>query len=209
LIADLAFADWNYVKVNRLAQPIINDLRDRVEATVFLGVRIRARAMITATAESMESLKITSPVGTTIPLLAGAAGKVFLCSESAELIRKLIGDRGLPRYTPNSITNMDDFLAELDRVRSMGYALDNEEYLSGIRAVAVALENRRGLPMAIWVVGIASNMELARLKHVADLTIAAAKELRSQLEGSKDIDSQSGAVAGNPGKSERKSNLLH
>ena len=209
LIADLAFADWNYVKVNRMAQPIINDIRDRVEATVFLGVRIRARAMITATAESMESLKITAPVGTTIPLFAGAAGKVFLCHESAERIRELIGERGLPRYTPNSITNIDDYLAELDQVRSLGYAVDDEEYLSGIRAVAVALQNRCGLPMAIWVVGIASNMELTRLKHVADITTVAAKKLRSQLEECEDRGFQSDAAVANPSKSERQTSLLH
>jgi hypothetical protein len=78
---------------------------------------------------------------------------------------------------------MEDYLAELHRVRSRGYAIDDEEYLSGIRAVAAALHNRRGLPMAIWVVGIASNMEQTRLMQVADITVAAAKTLRSQLEG--------------------------
>ena len=52
LIADLAFTDWNYAKVSRLAQPIIDGVRDHVQATVFLGVRIRTRVMITATAEA-------------------------------------------------------------------------------------------------------------------------------------------------------------
>jgi len=183
LIADLAFTDWNYVKISRLAQPIIDGVRDHVDATVFLGVRIRKRVMITATAEARESFRISAPAGTTIPLFAGAAGKVFLSQESAERIGELIGERGLPQYTPHSIVDMEDYLAELHRVRSRGYAIDDEEYLSGIRAVAAALHNRRGLPMAIWVVGIASNMEQTRLMQVADITVAAAKTLRSQLEG--------------------------
>ncbi len=182
LIADLAFTDWNYVKVSRLAQPIIDGVRDRVEATVFLGVRIRKRVMITATAEATESFRISAPAGTTIPLFAGAAGKVFLSQENAERIVELAGERGLPKYTPHSIVNMEDYLAELQRVRSRGYAIDDEEYLSGIRAVAAALHNRRGLPMAIWVVGIAGNMGLTRLRQVADITVAAATNLRSQLE---------------------------
>lgn len=207
LIADLAFTDWNYLKVNQLAQPVINDLRDRVNATVFLGVRIRTRVMITATAEAMESFKISAPVGTTLPLLAGAVGKAFLAQASDEQVRELAGEKGLRSFTPNSILNIEDYLAELDRVRSLGYAIDDEEYLSGIRAVAVALQNRRGLPMAIWVVGIASNMSMTRLKDVADLTLAAAKKLRSQLDGISDGDfgltAPSGKGAG------RNQNLRH
>ncbi len=183
LIADLAFTDWNYAKVSRLAQPIIDGVRDHVQATVFLGVRIRTRVMITATAEATESFRISAPAGTTISLFAGAAGKVFLAQESAERIVELAGERGLPQYTAHSIVDMEDYLAELHRVRSRGYAIDYEEYLSGIRAVAAALHNRRGLPMAIWVVGIAKDMRPTRLRQVADITVAAAKDLRSRLEG--------------------------
>jgi DNA-binding IclR family transcriptional regulator len=184
LIADLAFTDWNYIKVNRLGQPVINSLRDRVEATVFLGVRVRGRVMITATAEARESFKISAPVGTTMPLCAGAVGKVFLALEKTpEQLRPLLEEKGLPQFTPNSITNVEQYLAELDRVRSQGFAIDDEEYLPGIRAVAVALNNRRGLPMAVWVVGIANSMGLARLQQVAEMTVQAAKELRSRIEG--------------------------
>lgn len=182
LMAELALTDWNYLKVNELAQPFLNKVRDRAEATVFLGVRIHTRVMITATAEAMESFKISAPLGTTIPLFAGAVGKVFLAMETAERIGRLAAGRGLPRYTPNSITNLEEYLAELDVVRSRGYAVDDEEYLSGVRAVAVALNNRRGLPMAIWVVGFTVNMGLEKLQQVADLAAESAKKLRFDLE---------------------------
>ena len=184
LIADLAFTDWNYIKVNRLGQPVINALRDRVEATVFLGVRVRGRVMITATAEARESFKISAPVGTTMPLCAGAVGKVFLArEETPEQLDRTLGEKGLIKFTPNSITNVAQYLDDLDRVRAQGFAIDDEEYLSGIRAVAVALKNLRGLPMAVWVVGIASSMGLARLQQVAEMTVQAAEQLRSLFDG--------------------------
>ncbi len=188
LVAELAFTDWNYLKVNELAQPILNEIRDRAEATVFLGVRIRTRVVITATAEAMESLKISAPVGTTIPLLAGAVGKVFLARETVERIGQLVAERGLPRYTPNSVTNLDEYVAELIRVRSRGYAVDDQEYLSGVRAVAVALNNRQGLPIAIWVVGFAVNMGLEKMQQVADIAADSAKKLRFELEETGEAD---------------------
>ena len=194
LITELAFTDWNYLKVNELAQPILNEVRDRAEATVFLGVRMRTRVMITATAEAMASFKISAPVGTTIPLFAGAVGKVFLAQETTERIGQLVAERGLPRYTPNSMTNLEEYLAELNRVRFRGYAFDDEEYLAGVRAVAVALNNRQGLPTAIWVVGFAANMELKKLQQVANITVDSAKKLRSQLEKAGDAGVES-AVA--------------
>ncbi len=101
LIADLAFTDWNYIKVNRLGQPFINTLRDRAEATVFLGVRVRGRIMITATAEARESFKISAPVGTTMPLCAGAVGKVFLAMEKTpEQLAVSLGEKGLHKIYP-------------------------------------------------------------------------------------------------------------
>jgi DNA-binding IclR family transcriptional regulator len=182
LIADLAFTDWNYVKVNKIAQPTLNEVRDAAEATVFLGVRIRNRVLITATAEAVQALKISAPVGTAIPILAGAVGKVFLAREPEEDVRGLISELGLPQYTQKSIVKLDDYLAELGRVGSQGYAIDDEEYLSGIRAIAVALHNLRGLPMAIWVVGIAGSLMPSRLRQVAEMTVLSARKLRSLLE---------------------------
>lgn len=205
LAADLAFTDWNYIKVNRLGQPIIESLRDGVEATVFLGVRIRGRIMITAAAEARESFKISAPVGTTMPLFAGAVGKVFLAQEEfPEGVCRILAQRGLPRFTPNSITEAERYLAELERVRLQGYAIDDEEYLSGIRAVAVALKNRRGLPMAVWVVGIAGNMGRERLERIAEMTVGAARELYTRLEGSgSSHPGQSSGVRADPVLQER------
>jgi len=180
LIGDLAFADWN--NMNRLAQAVIDEIRDRVHATVIMGVRIRNHVMITAAAEARESFRIAVHVGTNLPLFAGAAGKVLLAQETNESVLQLIARKGLPHYTPNSILNAEQYIEELDRVRSQGYAVDDEEYLAGIRAVAVALENQWGFPAAIWVVGIATNMGLERLEEVAEITAVSAKRLRSQLE---------------------------
>lgn len=182
LIADLTFTDWNYVTASKLAQPVIDEIRDFARATVFLGVRIRSRILITAKAEAHESLKISAPIGTTIPIFAGAAGKVLLAQEPLERIVQMIGEKGLPKYTEKTMVNPRDYLSELQRVRSRGYAIDDEEYLSGIRAAAVPLNNRKGLPMAIWVVAIANTVDAQRLEKVAEIAVLSVNKLRSHLE---------------------------
>ncbi|NNF99953.1 MAG: IclR family transcriptional regulator [Desulfobacteraceae bacterium] len=184
-IAELMFSNWHQERVNKLARPILNDIRDTINETVILGVRIRHRVLIISTAETQDSLKISVPIGSTIPLFAGAVGKVFLSAENNELAADLIKERGLPQYTPRSITDEKEYLLELDRVGSQGYAVDVEEYLPGIRAVAVAVNNRRGLPAAIWVVGMSATMEMDKIRRIADLTMEKADIFRRALDEDK------------------------
>ncbi len=181
-IAELLFSDWHQEKVNDLAQPILSEIRDAINETVILGVRIRHRVLIIATAEARNSLKISVPVGSTIPLFAGAVGKVFLSCENREQAAIQIKKQGLPRYTPRSITDEGEYLMELDRVSARGYAVDIEEYLPGIRAVAVAVHNRRGLPTAVWIVGMSANMDMPKIHEIADVTMKKAALFRSALD---------------------------
>ena len=72
-------------------------------------------------------------------------GKVFLARQRDDQALKIIREHGLPQFTQRSIVNTEDYLAELDQVRRQGYAVDEEEYLPGVKAVAVAVGNQRGL----------------------------------------------------------------
>jgi DNA-binding IclR family transcriptional regulator len=187
-IAELLFSNWHQEKVNELAQPVLNEIRDSINETVILGVRIRNRVLIVTTAEASESLKISVLVGSTIPLLGGAVGKVFLTDKDPEFVVHLINKYGLRHYTPQSITEARQYLMELEQVHAQGYAFDIEEYLQGIRAVAVALNNRRGLPAALWVVGMTANMDMEKMIKIADILKEKAEKLRCELdEGNKSV----------------------
>jgi DNA-binding IclR family transcriptional regulator len=59
----------------------------------------------------------------------------------------------------------------------MGYALDNEEYLSGIKGIAVNLGNCRGLPLIIWVVGFAATITDDKIPGMVAKILAAAREI--------------------------------
>jgi DNA-binding IclR family transcriptional regulator len=192
-IAELLFSNWHQEKVVELAQPQLNAVRDAINETVILGARIRNRVLIMATAEASDSLKISVPRGSTIPLFAGAVGKVFLAADNPDSAAAQINAQGLPRYTPYSITDPEAYGKELDRVRAAGHAVDIEEYLPGIRAVAVALHNRRGLPTALWVVGISANMTAAKIEKIAVIAMEAAESLRGLLD--EDVSSVPGLAA--------------
>jgi DNA-binding IclR family transcriptional regulator len=182
-VIDLAFSDWNYLKTAEICQPYINEIRGEVGETVFLGGLIRKRVLIMASAEAEEPLKISAPAGTTIPLFAGAVGKALLAGMSYDQAKQLIKEREPIRYTPRTISDEKEYLAELDRVRIQGYATDDEEYIPGIKAVAVALGNRKGPPLAVWVVGLSNTMRPEKIQAITEATLNAARKLRRALEG--------------------------
>ena len=75
--------------------------------------------------------------GSRVPMHCSASGKLFLAFMPNAQRARLLDHLQYQRYTPNTITNRSRFDAELARVRSQGYALDNEEYLAGLVCVAV------------------------------------------------------------------------
>jgi DNA-binding IclR family transcriptional regulator len=181
-LVELSLSAWNYLKLKETAQPVLEELRDLTGETVFLGACGLDRTFIIATAEAAKPIKITSPAGTTIPLLAGATGKAFLSLMTDEHCIDLIKRHGLPQFTPQSITSEERYMAELRHVRERGYALDNEEYMPGVSAIAVSLGNLRGLPLAVWVVGFANTIGKNQIHRLARQVKQLAEKLKASLD---------------------------
>lgn len=63
------------------------------------------------------------------------------------LIRNIVDRHGLPAATENTITDVDELVAEVDTIRSQGYSIEDEERVTGVKSVAVPVaddENKAG-----------------------------------------------------------------
>ena len=95
---------------------------------------------------------------------------------------------GLIRYTPKSITDAKRFIKELEQVKKKGYAIDNEEYLLGVRAIASPIQIPSLPPAAIWVVGFTSSLNDQKMERVVveiRKTIQEISDSLSPIVGSK------------------------
>lgn len=77
--------------------------------------------------------------GSRVPMHCSASGKLFLAHMAPVQRNRLLAHLQYHGYTPNTITSRIGLEAELARVRAQGYALDNEEFLTGLVCVAVAV----------------------------------------------------------------------
>lgn len=173
---------YSQIDLRSLARPILEELMEKTQASVFLGVLNSENVTILDIVESRHDLKITSPIGTKMPILAGATGKVFMAWLAEDKAMKIILSKGLVKYTHNSIINPGQYFQEIHRVRHKGYAVDDEEYILGVRAVAAPIREDRHLLSAIWVVGFKASLDDDKMKTVIEETKAAAEAISRRIQ---------------------------
>ncbi|WP_160135716.1 IclR family transcriptional regulator [Halococcus salsus] len=74
------------------------------------------------------------------PLHTLAAGKAILAHYPESRVREILEEKGMHRKTTNTITDIEVFLNDLERVRERGYAVNDNENVDGIRAIAVSAQ---------------------------------------------------------------------
>jgi DNA-binding IclR family transcriptional regulator len=89
-------------------------------------------------------------------------------------------------FTPRSIVDPDAYLEEVARARRRGYAVENEEYLVGVRAVSAPVLGRDGAAIGtLSVVGVGAHMA-GRTRELARAVSAAAAETSRRLGDASD-----------------------
>jgi IclR family KDG regulon transcriptional repressor len=181
-LLELAHMVYAGIDLKDIARPVLEDLMRSTRQTVFLGIRSGDRVSIIDIVESAQDLKITAHIGARLPLLAGATGKVLMASLAEDEAAQLIRTVGLRKNTGNSITDPDRYLEEIEKVRIAGYALDDEEYLQGVRAVAAPIPVPARQMWAIWVVGFSQSLTAERMTSIAIATKEAAEAISRRFE---------------------------
>ena len=133
----------------------LRGLVDALGETANLAMLDGDQVAYVAQVPGRHAMRMFTEVGRRVQPHCTAVGKALLADDDDDDVRLLLARTGLPRHTPHTLTEADDFLAELDRVRERGYALDEGEQEVGVRCVAVALPTRSsaGLRVALSVSG--------------------------------------------------------
>lgn len=95
-----------------------------------------------------KTLMALQRIGNVAPMHCTGVGKLMLLDYSPQKIDQMIALKGLPKFTPQTITTPDALLSELARIRQRGYALDSEECEIGARCVAAPIRDYTGVIVA-------------------------------------------------------------
>jgi DNA-binding IclR family transcriptional regulator len=139
--------------VATLAKPVMDELAAELGETVQMARLDGVENVYVAISEAPRPMRLASSVGMRLHAHGTGIGKALLSQLDPAEARRRLAAVELPRFTDNTLTDVDELMATLDRVRAQGYALDDEEYLPGCRCVAVPLliGGPAGVPLAMSV----------------------------------------------------------
>lgn len=92
--------------------------------------------------------RLHSAEGTQLEGYCSALGKVLLSDLTPDQLDAYIADGNFISLTPATIVNPDQFRDEIELVRVRRWACDDEEFLPGLRCIAVPLTNPTGKVIA-------------------------------------------------------------
>jgi len=171
--------------LRRLALPAMQRLAARTGETVFLGQVESDGVRIVDLVEEPNgrtALRLSARRGAHLHLLAGATGRVVLADWPLSRREEYLRRRPLPRFTKNSITDRDIYLAAVEETARTGIGVDREEYLTGVSAVAAPIHGPAGELLAlIWIVGFSVTFTDATLELAGEVLRAETRAISRAL----------------------------
>jgi DNA-binding IclR family transcriptional regulator len=98
-----------------------------------------------------------------VPLHCTASGKLFLAHLQADARDTLLAELPTPKMTSNTLVSARALRAELTQIAERGYAIDREEFIPGLIALAVPVRETAGAAAGPVRAAIAVHAPSARL----------------------------------------------
>lgn len=143
--------------VGRAAVPFMKQLLSRTRETVHLNVIDDKQRLCIETLESAQALKASMPIGSRSPLHAGASSKCLLAFSPPEFVESFLAKEPLPKITENTITDRERLRAELELIRSQGYAASLAETIPGLGSLSAPVLNHRRVLLAAVSLAVPEN----------------------------------------------------
>jgi DNA-binding IclR family transcriptional regulator len=136
------------------ALPIMRRIRDAVNETISLSVRVGDHRVHLYQLESLHPIRRTTEIGERSPLYAGASNRLLLAAMSDAEIVDYIARTPLVAFTPNTITTAARLWKEIRAVRKSGFAESNGERYVGGEAIAAPVRDASGAVIAALYVSV-------------------------------------------------------
>jgi IclR family acetate operon transcriptional repressor len=164
-------------------EPMVR-LRDTVNETIHLSVPDALQCVVVVDrVDCGQAVRTFINIGDTSPLHSTATGRAILAHLPRADVEEFI-DRGLERFNDSTPTDSAGLRAELDRVRADGYSVNLNQYRPDVCAVAAAILDADGTPLAAVAVSMpASRYEPDRLPEWGRLVADTATEIAARRLG--------------------------
>jgi DNA-binding IclR family transcriptional regulator len=162
------------MELYRVAKPEVESLADETGESVILATEQNGYCIHLDRANGDEAVNpvfINTHTGLRETMHNSALGKAILAHLPPEHVETILDKQGLPRTSPQTITDRETLLDQLETIRERGYSVDNEERIEGLRAIAAPIMTDDTVVGSICVCGPTRRLSDERFEEELSDTI--------------------------------------
>lgn len=146
--------------LSKTFEPVLRALAEKYMVTAHISTFIGKDLVILNKISAGPFVYMSSRVGGTLSPYATAMGKCILAYSSPEFVEEYISKENFMKLTQATISGPEELYSELDKVRQVGYAVDDGENHAGLYCIARPILDKCYKPIAaISVSGSRDAME--------------------------------------------------
>jgi IclR family acetate operon transcriptional repressor len=177
----MRLVDTSTRRLATLAHPYMSDVVAALGESVNLAVLDGEEIVYVAQVQPSQNLmRMFTEVGRRAKPHSTAVGKAILATMPDAEVRELLKRTGMARRTEHTLTTPKQLLADLERVRQCGYALDDGEQELGVRCLALIVPGA-ARPMAVSVSGPLTRMSDDVIDRAVVILSQAAVKIGAEL----------------------------
>ncbi|MCL1913031.1 MAG: IclR family transcriptional regulator [Eubacteriaceae bacterium] len=170
---------WNE---KRIAYPYMQEIVEKTGETVHMAILSDGEVLYIEKLESSRSIQIVTASGVKLPAYCTGLGKALMSNLPTEDIKRICQATGFVQHTENTIMSCEALMAELAVIRDRGYSVDEQEFMIGLRCIAVPIYNHfEKVVAAISIAAPLSRMQGERFELYKELLMSAGQQISARL----------------------------
>ncbi|SDD60295.1 IclR family transcriptional regulator domain-containing protein [Glycomyces harbinensis] len=147
-VLELGFAYLSSLSLPELAQPHLERLVAEVQESASVAVLDGTDIVYVSRVATRRIMRVAINIGTRFPAVSTSMGRVLLADLDTERLDAALEEARPVAFTPFTITDEARLRAEIDLVRSQGWAFVDQELEEGLRSIAVPIRDQWGKAVA-------------------------------------------------------------
>ncbi|MGF6376322.1 IclR family KDG regulon transcriptional repressor [Clostridiales Family XIII bacterium PM5-7] len=172
----------NSLELQTEARPFVAQITAKLGLTSHLGILDGDKVVYIEKMDVVSTVRMYSQIGLRMHAYCSSLGKCLLSNYSKDEIDTIMKDCGFIKFTPNTISSLDQLHQEIAKVRKQAWAMDDEEYEIGHRCIGAPIYDYRGdIIAAISASGDKHVLTDDRIEEVAEYVKMTALEISKDM----------------------------
>lgn len=179
----LAHNAWSHSSLAPIARHHLDDLSAALGETVHLAQMDAGQVLYVDKRNAAQPVEMFSQAGRVGPAYCTGVGKAMMAHLPEPALTRAMDQQSFHRFTQTTLTSAGALRAELDAIRTRGYAFDREEHEPGIICIAMPILTNAGRMLgALSVTGPTMRRSLGQMEDWVPQLRATAQDIAREAE---------------------------